>query len=395
MAGESAGGTVISGGPIYYGLDVATGGWWSKTFGLGGSDSPEKPQFAKLAYVRQVPGFTEARWEDPQQRILLLAESARRLLADPGSSVSRNPRSREAALAAIEAARRLLDYLAMQQRIRETRSTPEWLAKTARRISRGDAPARIVRAFRRAGGTMQALPGPPPTPGVPQPGGDIPLPTIPATGEPEPAWLELLRIIFEQLAKYREQRAARELERAQRRALKMSLADSFGNVLSSVATAAPAVLQTYYNAKAAEQAAKSQLQLARLGAGFAQSPNYSGVPLAGPSLPALTGGALGMLLGEEPGVLEGGGVLERLGLEGDLERTATLWKRSGAGFRAIPSITARHPTSGSLNTWVSMGRPVLYTGDLAACKRVNKIASRVARVARTRAFSGVRRRRRR
>lgn len=176
----------------------------------------------------------------------------------------------------------------------------------------------------------------------------------------------------------------------------MSLADSFGNVLSSVATAAPAVLQTYYNAKAAEQAAKSQLQLARLGAAsFAQSPNYSGVPLAGPSLPALTGGALGMLLGEEPGVLEGGGMLERLGLEGDLERTATLWKRSGAGFRAVPSITARHPTSGSLNTWLSMGRPVLYTGDLAACKRVNKIASRVARVARTRSFTAGRRRRRR
>jgi hypothetical protein len=117
---------------------------------------------------------------------------------------------------------------------------------------------------------------------------------------------------------------------------------------------------------------KQQLKLARLGLG-------GGLGTAG-----ALGGALGALLGEEPGVLSEGGIFEGLGLEGDIERTATLWKRTPTGFRAVRTLTAAHPTTGSLSTWVNMGRPVLYTGDLAACKRVNRIAARTARVARRR-----------
>jgi hypothetical protein len=232
-----------------------------------------------------------------------------------------------------------------------------------------DAQKRAQRARIESEARTRALPGPDPSFPVPPPPGAI--------GGPEPAWLQLLRLLAETYRAYQDQRTARAEQERQR----MGIADAFSSVASAVVSAAPAALTTYYNARAQEQAAKAQMRLAA---------NYSGVPLAG--VPALAGGALGMLLGEEPGVLEGGGVFERLGLEGDVERTATLWRRSATGFRPVHTLTAANPSSGSLSTWVNMGRPVLYTGDLSACKRVNRIAARVARVARRRAVVPFRRR---
>ena len=153
----------------------------------------------------------------------------------------------------------------------------------------------------------------------------------------------------------------------------MSLSDTIGNVLGGLAEATPTILPAILGARAQERASRDALRLAR-----------SGFMPAGYGTAGALGGALGALLGEEPGVLEEGGMLEGLGLEGDIERTATLWRRTAGGFSPVRTITARHPTSGSLSTWVNMGRPVLYTGDLSACKRVNRIAARTARVARRR-----------
>lgn len=61
-------------------------------------------------------------------------------------------------------------------------------------------------------------------------------------------------------------------------------------------------------------------------------------------------------------------------------------------YRQVPEIVLPSP-DGRLGVWKSAGRPILYSGDLAACRRVNRVASRVARVARRRGGSSVRRRR--
>jgi len=101
------------------------------------------------------------------------------------------------------------------------------------------------------------------------------------------------------------------------------------------------------------------------------------------------------LLGEQ-GALESPDILERigggLGLEGDIEREATFYRPTRSGFAAVPEIMARNPATGRINTWRNAGRPVLYSGDLATCKRVNKIGSRFARVANRRAGRRARRR---
>jgi hypothetical protein len=47
--------------------------------------------------------------------------------------------------------------------------------------------------------------------------------------------------------------------------------------------------------------------------------------------------------------------------------------------RAVPQIEAQNPVTGRTHVWKHMGRPILYTGDLAACKRVSRISARVAR----------------
>jgi hypothetical protein len=221
----------------------------------------------------------------------------------------------------------------------------------------------------------------PPDPAQPRDLPDLPDPGTLPTGEPEPSWLRLLRVAADQWRIYQEQRAARETERAQRRVFRMSLADTVGNVIGGLGESLPTLLPQLVQMRAADQAAKMQLKLARL------SPYGAGTAGA-------LGGALGALLGEEPGTLEEGGIFERLGLEGDAERTATLWRRTMSGFAPVRTITARHPTSGGLSTWVNMGRPMLYTGDLAACKRVNKIAARTARAARKRGICRTTKRRR-
>jgi hypothetical protein len=54
-----------------------------------------------------------------------------------------------------------------------------------------------------------------------------------------------------------------------------------------------------------------------------------------------------------------------------------------AGARAQPFVSA-NPVSGKLTWFKPAGKPILWSGDLTACRRVNRIASRARRVSRKR-----------
>jgi len=184
----------------------------------------------------------------------------------------------------------------------------------------------------------------------------------------QPAWLQLLEILAEQWRLYNEEKFAREQRREQEEVIRMGLGDTLGDVLGGVVNVGQQVLPAIFQ----ERLLREQ----RRGSAFAGS--MSGIPLPGVGAGAL-GGLAGMLLGgEEPGALEQGGILERLGLEGDLERTTTLWRRTAAGFAPVRTITGVHPTTGNVGFWEYAGKPVLMSRDLAVCKRVNKITRRAA-----------------
>lgn len=52
---------------------------------------------------------------------------------------------------------------------------------------------------------------------------------------------------------------------------------------------------------------------------------------------------------------------------------------AGVGARPVSTITLPIPGTNRMATWKYMGRPLLYSGDLAAAKRVRRVASRAKR----------------
>lgn len=62
---------------------------------------------------------------------------------------------------------------------------------------------------------------------------------------------------------------------------------------------------------------------------------------------------------------------------GDPMSTST-WTQGGAGYRQLQTLVIPSP-DGKLGFWKAAGRPILFAGDLAACKRVNRVAARAAR----------------
>lgn len=50
--------------------------------------------------------------------------------------------------------------------------------------------------------------------------------------------------------------------------------------------------------------------------------------------------------------------------------------RSPGSVRPVSELHAINPMTKKIHVWKHMGRPVLYSGDLATCKRVNKVAAR-------------------
>jgi hypothetical protein len=59
---------------------------------------------------------------------------------------------------------------------------------------------------------------------------------------------------------------------------------------------------------------------------------------------------------------------------------AGLFRRTQTGSRALSRFVAYDPASGGMAHYRKQGRPLLYSGDLAACKRVKK-AARIASTA--------------
>lgn len=75
---------------------------------------------------------------------------------------------------------------------------------------------------------------------------------------------------------------------------------------------------------------------------------------------------------------------------GDPMSTA-LWRQTGTGYRQLATAVIPSP-DGKLGFWKAAGRPVLFSGDLAACKRVQRVASRASRaVGRSRGYGRRRR----
>ncbi len=82
----------------------------------------------------------------------------------------------------------------------------------------------------------------------------------------------------------------------------------------------------------------------------------------------------------QPGTA-GGGIASELmerfsGATGGLP---TMFTYGQARARPVSEITAVNPVTGKLAVWKYMGRPILYSGDLAACRRVGRVSRRVAR----------------
>ena len=56
-----------------------------------------------------------------------------------------------------------------------------------------------------------------------------------------------------------------------------------------------------------------------------------------------------------------------------------LFQPTQLSARPLPLIMASNPVTGRITFWKHVGRPILFSGDLATCKRVNRIARRARR----------------
>lgn len=122
--------------------------------------------------------------------------------------------------------------------------------------------------------------------------------------------------------------------------------------------------------------------------GYAPAPAYGGgyqpsaweMPsIVGPALDFFTGGT-SMPAVTVPGTSGGGmgtELMERL--RGAVGGQTTMYRYGGERVTPVREIQAVNPVSGKIGIWRYMGHPILYSGDLATCKRVGRIARRVAR----------------
>jgi len=94
----------------------------------------------------------------------------------------------------------------------------------------------------------------------------------------------------------------------------------------------------------------------------------------------------------QPGaVAPGNGGVTVPGSVGELQNIPQVYTPTVGGYRAKRRVITVSP-SGNLTYWRNMGQPILYSGDLAACKRVRKVASRARRAAPVRRAAPKRRR---
>lgn len=101
---------------------------------------------------------------------------------------------------------------------------------------------------------------------------------------------------------------------------------------------------------------------------------------------ALPGGALiGSILRQIPGVLGGAALGTMYGPDvggqslADMPYGGMMFRRAPEGLRAKSLVEVVNPYTMKKSWYRNVGRPILFSGDLRACKRVRKIAGRARR----------------
>lgn len=121
---------------------------------------------------------------------------------------------------------------------------------------------------------------------------------------------------------------------------------------------------------------------------YAQVPSYpTGVPAMGPYAP---GGVMPAFQATRAGFTQAGLDLPLIdvpivpqGAGAGLQRLTSPFVPTMAGARA-QAFVAANPMTGALTWFKPAGRPILWSGDLTACHRVGRIASRARRATRKR-----------
>lgn len=99
---------------------------------------------------------------------------------------------------------------------------------------------------------------------------------------------------------------------------------------------------------------------------------------------ALPGGALiGQVLRQVPGVVGGAVLGFQAGQEGGMTPAlpfgGTVFRSTPAGLRFRSLVEFQNPITGRKAWYRNVGRPILFSGDLRACRRVNRIGARLRR----------------
>lgn len=101
----------------------------------------------------------------------------------------------------------------------------------------------------------------------------------------------------------------------------------------------------------------------------------AGLPLALPG-----GAAVLRAAGRGLGALGiAGGLQELFGGGGNGMDEVGFFQATMGGVRVKSTVLLRHPITGAPVFFKHAGRPILFSGDLRTCKRVNKIAARARR----------------
>lgn len=194
-------------------------------------------------------------------------------------------------------------------------------------------------------------------------------------------WIEIVTGLREWwLARRAQDDAEKQLRQASRRARRTQMAgfgdffSGLGSTLETVARQAPSIAQAVQAFRTPSRVRPVSLP----GTVPDLSTGSSGIPLPGPRLGVSAGSAALALFGEQPDVMSQGGLLE--GFENEIERTGVFFRRGGRSpsARSVGMVEARNPDTGRIHFFKDMGKPVLFAGDVQACRRVRKVARRSA-----------------
>ena len=100
------------------------------------------------------------------------------------------------------------------------------------------------------------------------------------------------------------------------------------------------------------------------------------LPSGGSPVPAFPG----MDVITSPGTY-GGGVFGEVAerVTGAIAGRPSMFAYGQTRARALPMLEAVHPETGKVHYWRHLGRPILFTGDLAVCKRVSRVRGKLNR----------------